>query len=337
MTDDRSDDTVPPCPYEGRVPGVPQAPAPGGPYAQAPGARGASKPLPAMADPPRDVPVLVRSSNLLGGFYNQFAWLWLGLTGVFLWVFVPNADVAGLWHFRGEVATAPGVVAASRETNCSENDVRVYGHTFRFTGPDGIERTGESFATGRRLDPGTEVTVEVAPGDPSVARVQGMRRKPFGMGGWAGLVIPGVGAVFSVVGVIMLTVGVRKGLKANRMLRSGLLALGRLKARRPTNTRINDRMVYEFTFEFVADDRRTHEMKAKTHQVDRLSDPRGEFLLYDPIDPSHAVLMDDMPGAVRVGEFGQLETERPAKAALALAVPAIVLTVHAAAAWLVLG
>ncbi|MBL7140152.1 MAG: hypothetical protein ISS74_04515 [Planctomycetes bacterium] len=334
MTADWPDDSVPPCPYEGRVPGPPHAQAPGAPYAPA---QGPPKPLPAMADPPRDVPVLVRSSNLLGGFYNQFAWLWLGLTGVFLWVFVPNADVAGLWHFGGETATAPGVVTASRETNCMENDVRVYGHTFRFTGPDGVERTGESFATGRRLDPEQEVTVEVAPGAPSVARIRGMRRRPFGVEGWGGLLMVGMLAVFSVVGVVMLTVGVRKGLKANRMLRSGLLTLGRLKARRPTNTCINDRTVYEFTFEFVADDRRTHEAKAKTHDVDRLSDPRGEFLLYDPVDPSYAVLLDDIPGAVRVGEFGQLETERPAKAVRSFLLPALVLGAHSVAAWVVLG
>jgi len=47
--------------------------------------------------------------------------------------------------------------------------------------------------------------------------------------------------------------------------------------------------------------------------------------------------MDTMPASVRVNDLGQLETDRPAKAAATLALPAIVLTAHAVAAWLVLG
>jgi len=274
MTDDWPDDSVPPYPCEGVVPPVPGAPygplggPPGAPpgYADAPGAPGAPAGpyAPAAVEPkplPADVPWLVRLSNLLGGFHNQFAWLWLGLTGVFLWVFVPGADVTGWLHFSGATATATGVVTASERTNCLENDVRVYKHTFRFTGPDGAERTGQSYATGRRLEPGSEVRVEYVPDAPLIARIRGMRRKPFGLGGLAGLAVSGMLMVFVGVGVTMLTVGVRKGLRANRLLASGRVALGRLTGRRPTATQINNRTVYEFTFAFTSDGQ-AHETKA---------------------------------------------------------------------------
>jgi len=327
MTAGGPEGAVPPSPYEGKVPGVS-----GPPVEEAP------KDVPALADPPRHVPALVRCSNLLGGFYNQFGWAWLGITGFFLWFFLPNVDVTGLYHFRfrGDLGTAPGVVVASHETNCSEDDVDVYAHTYRFTGPDGAEREGVSYATGRRLEAGTNVTVEYVPDDPAISRIRQMRREPFSVEGWGGLLIFGILSVFPVVGVVMLATGVRKGVKANRLLASGRLVLGRLKGKRATNTSINDRRVWEFTFEFQGDDLRPHQVKARTHKVARLSDPRGEFLLYDPIDPAYAVLLDNIPGAVRINDLGQLETDRPRKAVASVLLPAIVLSAHGVVAYLVL-
>ncbi|MBE3135272.1 MAG: hypothetical protein IMZ55_17540, partial [Acidobacteria bacterium] len=146
------------------------------------------KALPPLASPPRDVPLLVWMTNLLGGFYNQFGWMWVGFTGVFLWVFVPFADVAVLYYFRGDLETASGRVVASRETNCSVNDVKVQAQDYRFVASDGAERQGTSFATGRRLNPGEAVTVEYVAGRPEISRIRGMRRGEFGVEGWGGLI-----------------------------------------------------------------------------------------------------------------------------------------------------
>lgn len=294
------------------------------------------KAVPALADPPRDVPRLAYWANLLGGFMNQFAWLWLGITGAVMWFFVPNADWSGLYHFRGDLATAEGVVLESRETNCSVNDVEVYAQTYRFTASDGAEYQNTSYATGLRLEEGATVTVEYVPGNPSISRIRGMRRGIFGVEGWEGVLIGGVFVVFPAIGIGMLVVGLRKGMKANRMLAGGKLAVGRLKSKRPTNTHFNDRTVWEFTFEFVAEDNRTYETKARTHKTQDLMDPAGEFLLYDTFNPSYAAMLDNMPGGVVVDDLGQLRTERPGKAALSFAVPALVIAVHAVIAYLVL-
>jgi len=318
----------PPCPYDGRVPGVSGPPVPE--------AMKEPKAVPAFVRPPRHVPALVRVSNLFGGFLNQFGWAWAGITGLILWFFLPNADVTGLYYFRGNPATAPGRVTASEETNFSEDETDVYAHTYRFTGPDGVEREGVSYDTGRRLDAGADVTVEYVPEAPAVSRIRGMRRKPFGIEGWGGMVALGVMGVFSLLGLVFLVSGVWKGIKANRLLASGRLALGRLTKRESTNTRINEQTVWKFTFAFEGGDGRTHETTAKTHQADRLSDPRGEFLLYDPAAPERAVLFDNIPGAVRISERGTLETDPSRKVLGSLVVPAIVLSVHAVIAWFVL-
>ena len=299
-------------------------------------AEGRAKAVPALADPPREVPRLVCWANLLGGFYNQFAWLWLGITGAVMWFFVPNADWMGLYHFRGDLATAEGVVLESRETNCSVNDVEVYAQTYRFTASDGAEYRNTSYATGRRLEEGAAVTVEYVPGNPSISRIRGMRRGMFGVEGWVGALIGGIFVVFPAVGIGMLAVGLRKGIKANRMLASGKPALGKLKAKRPTHTRINNRTVWEFTFEFVAEDNRPYETKARTHKTEDLSDPAGEYLLYDTFNPSCAALLDDMPGGVVIDRLGQLRAKSPAKAVAPFFVPALVISAHAVIAYLVL-
>jgi len=294
------------------------------------------KAVPVLAEAPREVPRLAYGANLLGGFFNQFGWLWLGITGALAWFFVPHADWSGLYYFRGDLATAEGVVLESRETRCSENDVRVYAQTYRFTASDGAEYEGTSYATGRRLDPGATVTVEYVPDDPSISRIRGMRRDVFGVEGWEGLLIGGIFVVLPAVGIAMLVVGVRKGVKANRMLARGQLALGKLKSKRPTNTSINEQRVWEFTFAFVADDGRTYETKARTHKIKDLSDPAGEYLLYDTFEPSYAAVLDNMPGGVVIDDLGQLRTRYPLSAAAAFLVPALVITVHSVIAYVVL-
>jgi len=315
-----------PSPYEGTTADPTPPPVPAAP-----------KPLPSLAPPPREVPVPVRLSNLLGGFYNQFGWIWLGITGAIAWFLVPNTDVAGLYHFTRPLETATGVVTASRETNVSENDTRVYAQTYRFEGPDGQERKGESYATGHRLKKGQEVTVEYVAEDPAISRIQGMRRSPLGVEGWGGLLMVGMLSVFVSVGALMLATGVRRGVRANRLLEAGMLALGRVTGKRATRTRINKRPVWEFTFTFTADDGRTHQAKARTHETERLTDPRGEFLLYDPFQPETAILLDNIPGAVRIGEMGVLRTASTGKAVAALLLPALVLAVHLVIASFVLG
>lgn len=294
------------------------------------------KPVPALAAPPREVPRLVYWTNLLGGFYNQFAWLWLGLTGLFMWFFLPHADFAGLYYFSGELATAPGIVIESHETNFSENETDVYAQTYRFTASDGVEYENVSYATGKRLKEGARVTVEYVPGDPSVSRIQGMRREPFGVEGFGGLFFLLFFGVFLAVGFTMLVVGLRRGIKANRMLAGGKLALGKLKSRKPTSTSINDQTVWEFTFEFRAEDGRTYETKARTHKTGDLADQAGEYLLYDTFQPSYATMMDNMPGGVAIDDLGQLRTRSPGRAVASFIVPVLVISAHSLIAYFML-
>ena len=117
---------------------------------------------------------------------------------------------------------------------------------------------------------------------------------------------------FPVVGLGMMAVGLRKGLRGLRLLRDGIPATGRVVQKETTNVKINDIPVVAFTFEFKTVDGRTARCVAKTHLTQDLEGPEGEPLVYDPKDPSVAVLLDDLPGKPRISELGVARTREGA-------------------------
>ncbi|MGD8453005.1 MAG: DUF3592 domain-containing protein [Phycisphaerae bacterium] len=286
-----------------------------------------ANPLPMIADPPRAVPLLVRGRVLCGGFANQFGWLFLGFGLVFVWIFVGFGDVSSIFIFRGELDTAMGHVTHGEKTSFSEggdenNDgTPIYAIHYTFTDEDDRTYDGVSYATGRELDAGANVTIEFPAGSPETSRIRGMRRAPFGA-----LVL--ITWVFPLVGAIFVVAGLRKGVRGGYLLRNGRLAHGRLLDKKTTNTRINNRMVYKLTFAFEADDGVTYEAIARSHEPEKLEDEADELLLYDPLRPEKAVLLDNLPGQPRFDEFGQIRTGSVRAALRVLILPAVTIIGH---------
>ena len=110
--------------------------------------------------------------------------------------------------------------------------------------------------------------------------------------------------LFPAIGLTMMTVGVRKGLRGLRLLTHGIPAQGRFVGQTATNVHINDTPVMAMTVEFKTVDGRTARCVAKTHDTRALRDDAEEPLVYDPEDPSVAVLLDDLPGRPRIPEDG---------------------------------
>jgi len=251
-----------------------------------------------LTGPPRDLPLLVRARLLTGGFMNQFGWAFFGFGMIFVWVFVAEADLTGWITFGCELETAQGVATGRKETSLHINDSPVYLTRYRFT-VDDKQYEGTSYATGRSHEKGEAVTVEFPVGNPSRSRIRGMRTKP--MVAWCLFIL-----IFPAVGICCIIPGTRRGLKALRLLKRGIPAEGRLVDKARTTTRINDDWVYRYTFEFSDDGGRTHRAIAKTHLTYLLEDGELEPLLYDPMNPEHAILIDHLPGAPRIDEMGQI-------------------------------
>lgn len=246
---------------------------------------------------PRRVPFSLSVQFLTGGFLNQFGWAFLGFGMIFVWIFVMNADLSS-WYLLKDSRTAEGKVAYCSETNMEENETVVYEIGYFFTGPDGVVYRDRSYSTGNFFSEGTPVSIEYAAGNPGISRIKGLRREAFGP-----LVLFVV--IFPLVGAGFVIAGLKKGFKALNLIKNGHLAVGKLISKEPTNTRINDEMVYRYIFEFKTDSGRTFQVESRTHLEDVLEDDeQGERLLYDPYNPECAVTLDDLPGSPEIDSSG---------------------------------
>jgi hypothetical protein len=254
----------------------------------------------------------------------------MGFGLIFIWAFDIGGAVSEPFRFRGTLATAEGEVVAWTATNLTINDMRVFETSYSFRSADGSSFTGASYQTGSYRDSGERVTVEYVPTDPTVSRIQGMRASSSGI--FVVFVV-----IFPLVGLVLALVGMRKGLRARRLMSTGRLALGTLQHKEPTSTRVNNRVVYRYTFAFEAEGGGEYETVAKTHRYDRLEDEEKERIVYDPRNPSDATVLDELPCRANIDSRGDFVAGGPADslvAALNLVLPG--LTVVAYSAYLLL-
>lgn len=246
--------------------------------------------------PPRHVPLSLRVVNLFNGI-AQIGWFLFGFGMMFFWGFTANGDFSAI-TFRGPYEHATAKVVKVEETGASEGGQRIHANHYQFSVAGNLF-TGRSYSSGESAAVGDAVPVEYQPAHPERSRIAGMRRAMFG---------PGVlfVVIFPFVGLVMIVVAARMGLKRNHVLREGIFTTGTLKDIQPTNMRINRRPVMAVTFEFTGRDGQRHEAEARTVDTRRLEDEAQEPLLYDPNDPSKAYMLDEAPARPQVGPNGEL-------------------------------
>jgi len=280
-----------------------------------------------LAGPPRNVPLLVRLRVLFGGAVNQVGWLFFGFSLIFVWAFTLNADLTSWYRFRGRLENAQGKVLYSEKTGFSVGGSKrrkgtpVYANHYSFAGPDGVEYKGVSYRPRRQLKEGQKVTVEYPQGKPQISRIKGMRRKPLGLFGLIPLIFP-------LIGLLLIVAGIKKGIKANRLLALGEQTTGQLKTKEKTKTEVNKKPVYKLTFEFKTPEGMTYQAMAKTHETAKLEDQPEEPLLYDPMRPSYAVMLDDLPGGPRIQENGNIQVGSAVKTIIVLIIPLATIIGH---------
>jgi len=268
----------------------------------------------------RTVPISIKITNVFGGFLNQFGWLFFGFGMIFFWIFGAKADFSFI-HFRGEVVTVQGISLGAYETSYSSNEVPVVENLFKFTDSFGDEWQGISYATGRYYNEGDEVTVEYPKGKPEYARIQGMRISMFGP--WVLFV-----TIFPLIGLMFIVFGFKLGLKANRLLKKGIITQGKLVKKERTQTEINEQPVYKLTFIFK--DRLGYEQEAivKTYRTHELEDDKYETLLFMENNPEKVILADALPGKVKIDESGIIAGTSGSKALAVSILPLVSIIGH---------
>lgn len=250
-----------------------------------------------LTPPPRPIPL-----GLWLGVYTNVLILVGALVAGFgmipVWIFVLKGglpdDIAISLHLR----TAPGVVEAIEPTSVRVNNRPVPYYRYRFVTPDGATRDGACYATGQPFAVGDVVTVEYVDGDPTASRIAGGRCAAMGYLGLLFLMSPGAG-------LILIAIGWPGAAKASRLLRYGVAGKARVVGRRPTAMQVNRQTVFEFRLAFKDEMGAEHTFTARTHRTDLVGDEAEEPILYDPLYPEQAVVVDAIPAAATVDEFGQ--------------------------------
>jgi len=265
----------------------------------------------------RHVPASVWLLLLLGGEVNQVGWVAVTFAAVGSLALLPDLDRVAIALWIDGKETCQGTVTSVRKEicTCEYGTIVRYAHRYRFTLPHGEEQTGISYGR-RRVEPATSVTVEYARTPPFRSRIKGM---------WSGrvrsvalpfMLLPGA------VGLVLLVHGMRRGVGAIRLLAGGQAGVGTLHSKtRDATTKSYQRSTYRLVFRFLALDGLTYEASCRREYPERLEDQQQEALVYDPRNPRHAVLLDDLPGSPTIGPDGVIGPASRVAVAVGLLMP----------------
>lgn len=274
----------------------------------------------------------LKLATLTGGFFNQFGWAFFGCGLLFSIVFLRMADFTSLF-ILGRVVQVNGTVDSIEETGASEGGsdntpgTPIYRYRFSYY-YDGSFHQGVSYRKGKREEINQNVQVQVPVSQPQKAVILGQRRNIFAP--WIALVL-----IFPAAGLGMLIAGIKRSLKALRLLQSGVLAEAKFVSMTPTNTSINKRTVYELKFEFQAVDGQIYRISDKTHETELLTDDEREMLIYNPQNPHDAMMIDTFPGRPQISLTKQIIAAP--RAALLFIAPGLSILVNGACVYYLMG
>ncbi|MCC6995993.1 MAG: DUF3592 domain-containing protein [Deltaproteobacteria bacterium] len=283
----------------GRVPDTEPA---AGPYRRADA-------LPRLAEAPRRLPRGLRARFAFGNPLSLIGWPVFGVGMILVWAVVLNSEVM-VRGWDGQLDQVTGEVLVSEVTGTKQVDEggphydsewKVH---YRYVAHDGRPRTSVSWGSTRLLARGVPVEVEVQHAHPERSRIKGLRDRRFA-GGLVWLVLIPLGGLGLAVG------GLFWGGRVLTLLGRGAVARARLVERRQVEQSRTEAgtPIYtnQLTFEFRAADGELYRRTIRTRNVDRFVDEaEGEQIVYHPMIPSYARLMDELPGRPRIGEDGQL-------------------------------
>jgi hypothetical protein len=256
-----------------------------------------------LARAPRPVPFGLKLRLRFGDTLGIIGWIFMAVGMLFAVVFGSLVDLTN-WD---DAKTTEGWALGWEETSSEVNGHPVIANHFAYTVNE-VPYEGTSYANSEGLAVDEPVTVEYIPDEPANGRIRGMRSSEFPA--WV-LLFTGI---FPLVGFGLALAQFIKGSRMVTLLQIGQAGLGRLVAKDPTNTRVNNRMVWAMTFEFEDDMGRTHKAVARTVTPHDLEDEPEERLLYHPAHPEKALLMDSLPGLFKVTAAGGWQNVRRGQA-----------------------
>ncbi len=246
----------------------------------------------------RTVPRNTAITIIFGRVLTLTGWFVFAFLMIFAWGFGGHSDTSFI-YFTGEIKTTTGRVIESEETNMEINDRTVWLNTYEYIDDNGFEYLRNAFTSGYGMRSNQEVTVEYPVDYPEYGRIPGKRSAEFSSWLLLSYLLP-------LIGLSLVYLGIRRGLRDYKMLKSGSITKAKLIQKKATNTKVNDSRVYALTFEFKAHDQKTYQKIIKTHHTAQLEDDEFERLFYDPSNPNLSTLVDDLTGNPEIDDNGNI-------------------------------
>ena len=282
--------------------------------------------LQGLKPPPREVPLGIKITELFGDTTAFIGWMFVLVGMPFVWIFGMNSDFSG-WRYRGQLETAAARVSACRGTSFTEGGRnhrgghRVYETEFFFQ-DHGKTIVASSYGWSC-YQAGQDAPVEFPPGRPELARIRGYRRAI--LDPWGGFVF-----IFPLIGLVLVVVSLRQGLRDIRLLSAGIVSRGAVVGQRATNTTVNNRRVWELDVSFKDAFGKPVLFKTRTCFPEKLTAEGAHTVFYDPDRPEDAIAVDSLPEPLLADCSGGLATDGSWRAVGALVLPALVALSNAA-------
>ncbi len=249
--------------------------------------------------PPRQVPpALLRAARRESSAFSliMVGFCYVALMGVITGLMLSR----GLWHdwqLEGGAAHADGrVMGVSQGDRPDRNGGTIYGYAFTYQLPDGIERKGLSYTTGRRWQEGEGVAIEYLAVDPAVARIAGSRLMKSGITRNQALGPNYLGLLLSLALVFL---GFRARWRARWLLEHGRLGDAFVQSVMSTPRRFRGKPVFEIALRCAeAGNAPIIRKKYRPEHVQffqaRLASGQPVFVLFDPARPKHAIFPETL-------------------------------------------
>ncbi len=238
------------------------------------------------------VPLRIRILHLFGrtSFIIGFLFTVIGLS--FIVYFSTQLNWNILFAGKKDLVATSGFITSLNETQYNVNESPLYEYRYRYYDQSQIPYSGFFLEYANLYEPGQEITIEYLRNSPEVSRFAGKDRQNYEQI----MFLAGVGGI--IIGLLFLYPSSRRTRRERKIIMLGRPAEGKLVYAEPTNTRINEQPVYKLTYEYHTGRETAQKFSIKSHLIRNISEEQTEILIYDPNNPSRAVVVETLPGPV---------------------------------------
>jgi len=238
------------------------------------------------------IPLRIRLLHNFGrsSFNIGFLFALIGLAFVMYFSSVLNWKI--LLAAEEDFASAPAIITDSIETRYSVNDSFLFEYHYTYTLDGETSNSGSFLEYEAAYHQEQEIQINYLITNPEISRFSGKDRRNFDQI----MLLAGLGGC--IIGFVFLVPSIRKTRKERKILTTGHPAKGKLIHAEPTNMSVNEQTVFKLTFEYLTGSSIPQQFSIRSHMIRNISEEHFETLVYDPRQPSNAIIIDTLPGPV---------------------------------------